>query len=254
MGLAIHEGGLRKPLGQGAAGETGRLQGQDDPRPAVAGAGRRASRRSARTSSRCRCPRSTQALQNGTVDGVEANLPLIYTASGTSRPSSSPATSTSGPSRPCSVINKAVYDGLTADQQTALTDAAANITEDSIEIFTTPGSTVAQDLVTAAIKYVIATEADKAALTQGGEGAISEPRPREPGLRDPDPGRSKEDPAGRRPRRRRSPRPRPGSASRPPDRLDPGPAAGRGMTGTPDPAPRGGRVGRCRRPPLGHES
>ena len=43
-----------------------------------------------------------QALQNGTVDGVEANLPLIYTAEVVrGRPSTSPATSTSGPSRPC---------------------------------------------------------------------------------------------------------------------------------------------------------
>ena len=44
------------------------------------------------------------------------------------------------------VINKAVWDGLSADQQDALTTAAANIAATSLKIFTTPGSTVAQDL------------------------------------------------------------------------------------------------------------
>ena len=71
------------------------------------------------------------------------------------------------------VINKAVYDGLTADQQTALTDAAANITANSIKIFTTPGSTVAQDLVNCGVKYLTATDADKAELAKAAQGAIT---------------------------------------------------------------------------------
>ena len=85
-------------------------------------------------------PEVTQALQNGTIDGVEANLPLIYTSQWYEQAKNVTGNVNFWPFPTVLVINKAVYDGLTADQQTALTDAAANITANSIKIFTTPGS------------------------------------------------------------------------------------------------------------------
>ena len=117
-------------------------------------------------------PEVTQALQNGTIDGVEANLPLIYTSQWYEQAKNVTGNVNFWPFPTVLVINKAVYDGLTADQQTALTDAAANITANSIKIFTTPGSTVAQDLVNCGVKYLTATDADKAALAKAAQGAI----------------------------------------------------------------------------------
>ena len=78
-----------------------------------------------------------QALQNGTVDGVEANLPLIYTQKWYEEAKYVTGNVNFWPFPTVLVVNKAVYDGLTADQQTALTDAAAKIAETSLEIFTT---------------------------------------------------------------------------------------------------------------------
>jgi TRAP-type C4-dicarboxylate transport system substrate-binding protein len=74
-------------------------------------------------------------------------------------------------------INKATWDGLSESQQQALTDAAANITQTSIDIFTAPGSTVAQDLVNCGIKYITAKPADIEGLTSAAEGAITKLAP-----------------------------------------------------------------------------
>ena len=74
-------------------------------------------------------------------------------------------------------INKAKYDSLTADQQAAITAAAANITRYSITIFTTPGSTVPQDLVNCGVKFVSSTDAQKAQLAKAGATAVSQLAP-----------------------------------------------------------------------------
>ena len=65
------------------------------------------------------------------------------------------------------VINKAVWDGLTRRPADGPDHAGGNIAAHSIKIFTTPGSTVAQDLVNCGVKYLYATDADKAAADQG---------------------------------------------------------------------------------------
>ena len=123
------------------------------------------------------------------MDGVEANLPLIYTQKWYEQAKNVTGNINFWPFPTVLVVNKAVYDGLTPEQQTALTDAAANITDTSIKIFTTPGSTVAQDLVNCGVKYVTAT----AGRHHGADQRVGErgerPGPREPGLRQADPGR-----------------------------------------------------------------
>ena len=115
-----------------------------------------------------------QALQNGTVDGVEANLPLIYLQKWYEQAKFVTGNVNFWPFPTVLVVNKAVYDGLSADQQTALTDAAANITASSIEIFTTPGSTVAQDLVNCGIEYVTSSPAQLTALQNASAAAVAE--------------------------------------------------------------------------------
>ncbi len=115
-----------------------------------------------------------QALQNGTVDGVEANLPLIYLQKwyevgqvrhrqrqllalpdgagrqqgGLRRPQRRPA---DGPDRRRRQHHEA-----------------------SIEIFTTPGSTVAQDLVNCGVEYVTSTPAQLTALQNASASAVAE--------------------------------------------------------------------------------
>ena len=173
VALAIHEGGLRKPLGVKP------LQGVDDyqgttiraPQSQVLAAGFQALGANVEP---LPLPDVYQALQNGTVNGVEANLPLIYLQKWYEQAKFVTGNVNFWPFPTVLVVNKAVYDGLSADQQTALTDAAANITASSIEIFTTPGSTVAQDLVNCGIEYVTSTPAQLTALQNASAGAVAQ--------------------------------------------------------------------------------
>ena len=183
-------------------------------------------------------PDVTQALQNGTIDGVEANLPLIYTQQWYEQAKYVTGNVNLWPFPTVLVINKAVWDGLSADQQNALTTAAAATSGPRrSKIFTTPGSTVAQDLVNCGVKYLYATDADKTQLTNAAKTAIQSSGPREPGLRHPDPGPAR--PCRPRRPRRPSPRPRPGSASHPRGRLALTPARTGDDRDHADPAPRG---------------
>jgi TRAP-type C4-dicarboxylate transport system substrate-binding protein len=122
-------------------------------------------------------PEVYQALQNGTVDGVEANLPLIYTQKWYEQAKYVTGNLNFWPFPTVLAINKAVYDGLTDAQKTALTDAAGNLTSESIKIFTTPGSTVAQDLVNCGVQYVTAKDADVAALAKAAQSSIAKLAP-----------------------------------------------------------------------------
>ena len=58
-----------------------------------------------------------------------------------------------------------------------ITDAAANITATSIKIFTTPGSTVAQDLVNCGIEYVSSTPQQLTELQNKSAGAVAQLAP-----------------------------------------------------------------------------
>ena len=174
VALAIHEGGLRKPFGA-----TKKLVSVDAfngttiraPQSQVLAAGFQAIGANVEP---LPLPDVYQSLQNGTVDGAEANLPLIYTQKWYEVGKYVTGNVNFWPFPTVLVVNKAVYDGLTADQQTALTDAAAGITKTSIEIFTTPGSTVAQDLVNCGIEYVTSTPAQLTALQNASASAVAQ--------------------------------------------------------------------------------
>ena len=172
VALAIHEGGLRKPFGKVPLASLADFKGKTirAPQSQVLSEGFKALGANVEP---LPLPDVYQALQNGTVDGVEANLPLIYTQKWYEVAKNVTGNVNFWPFPTVLVINKAVYDGLNADQQTALTDAAANITKESIDIFTTPGSTVAQDLVNCGIKYITAKPDDVAAMQKAAEGAIT---------------------------------------------------------------------------------
>jgi TRAP-type C4-dicarboxylate transport system substrate-binding protein len=174
--LAIHEGGLRKPFGKEQLASLADFKGATirAPQSQVLSEGFKAIGANVEP---LPLPEVYQALQNGTVDGVEANLPLIYTQKWYEQAKFVTGNINFWPFPTVLAINKGVYDGLTEAQQTALTDAAAGITQSSIDIFTAPGSTVAQDLVNCGIEYVIAKDADVAALTAAAEGAITKLAP-----------------------------------------------------------------------------
>jgi TRAP-type C4-dicarboxylate transport system substrate-binding protein len=177
VALAIHEGGLRKPFGaskklvsvESYQGTTIRA-----PQSQVLAAGFQALGANVEP---LPLPDVTQALQNGTVDGVEANLPLIYTQKWYEVGKYVTGNVNFWPFPTILVINKEVYDGLSAEQQQALTDAAGQITAASIAIFTTPGSTVAQDLVNCGIEYVSSTPAQLQALQDASASAVAQLSP-----------------------------------------------------------------------------
>ena len=100
MVLAVHEGGLRKPFGKEKLASARRLQGQDDPRAPVAGAGRRPrrarrQRRAAPAAGRLPGAPERHGGRRGGQPAADLHLQVVR-----GRPSTSPATSTSGPSRP----------------------------------------------------------------------------------------------------------------------------------------------------------
>jgi TRAP-type C4-dicarboxylate transport system substrate-binding protein len=174
--LAIHEGGLRKPVGTTRLASLADFQGKTirAPQSQVLAAGLRSIGANADP---LPLPEVYQALQNGTVDGIEANLPLVYTQKFYEQAKFITGNINFWPFPTVLAINKGVYDGLTEEQQQALNDAAANITKTSVDIFTAPGSTVAQDLVNCGVKFVNATDADLAALNKAAAGATDQLAP-----------------------------------------------------------------------------
>lgn len=174
--LAIHEGGLRKPLGKKPLASVADFKGTTirAPQSQVLSEGLSALGANLEP---LPLPDVYQALQTGTVDGVEANLPLIYLQKWYEQAKFVTGNINFWPFPTVLAVNKEVYDGLSAEQQTALTDAAGTITDTSIKIFTTPGSTVAQDLVNCGVEYVTATPADLAGLQEAAAGAITQLAP-----------------------------------------------------------------------------
>ena len=174
--LAIHEGGLRKPFGKAKLTSLAAFKGKTirAPQSKVLAAGLTALGANADP---LPLPDVYQALQNGTVDGVEANLPLIYLSKWYEVAKYITGNVNLWPFPTVLAINKAKYDSLTSDQQAAITSAAATITPYSIKIFTTPGSTVPQDLVNCGAVFVSSTDAEKADLAKAGATAVSQLAP-----------------------------------------------------------------------------
>ena len=214
MVLAIHEGGLRKPFGKVKLASLADFKGTTirAPQSKVLADGLSALGANADP---LPLPDVYQALQTGTVNGVEANLPLIYLSKWYEVAKYVTGNVNLWPFPTVLAINKAKYDSLTDDQQAALTSSAAGITDFSIKIFTTPGSTVAQDLVNCGAEFVSSTDAEKAGSRQGGRDRREPAGSREPGPSSSRSRRSRTRPRRRR-RRRRFPTTKTGACKPPP--------------------------------------
>lgn len=170
--LAIHEGGLRKPLGakkplvsvasfkgakiravQSKVLDTGltALGAEANPIP---------------------LPEVYQALQNGTVDGMEANLGLIATNKYYEVAKHVTANINLWPFPTALTINNAKFDALSEEDQKIITDAAAAVPAQSLEIFAAK-SDIPQNLVNCGVKFAIASPADLKALNQKAQAAYT---------------------------------------------------------------------------------
>jgi tripartite ATP-independent transporter DctP family solute receptor len=163
-GLAIHEGGLRKPLGVSkklvtlADFKNLKMRSVESP---VLSAGLQALGANPTT-----LPAQDifQAMQSHTVDGMEANLGLIQTFKLYEVAKYVTANVNLWPFPTVLIMNKAKFDGLSADQQKAITDAAALVPDFSIKIFTMPTTDLVKTLCGEGLKFAIAKPADIAAM------------------------------------------------------------------------------------------
>lgn len=169
--LAIHEGGLRKPLGVEPLVALADWKGKTirAPQSDVLAAGLQALGANADP---VPLPEVYTALQNGTVDGMEANFGLALTEKFYEVAPNFTANVNLWPFPTVLAINKEYYDSLEADQQEAITTAAANIGPASLEIFTQP-STFPQDLLNCDTKFLTATPQQLTQLTTAGQKATA---------------------------------------------------------------------------------
>ena len=176
--LTVHEGGLRKPFGKEKLASVADFKGKTirAPQSQVLADGLAALGANVEP---LPLPDVYQALQNGTVDGVEANLPLIYTSKWYEQAKFITGNVNFWPFPTALVVNKTVYDGLTADQQTALTDAAAPLADTSLAIFTNtnPPVNYPQELVNCGAEFIASTPAELTALQSAGQSAVSKLAP-----------------------------------------------------------------------------
>ena len=164
VGLAIHEGGLRKPLGVSkklvslADFQGLKMRSVESP---VLSAGLQALGANPTT-----LPTGEifTAMQNHTVDGMEANLGLIETFKLYEVAKYVTANVNLWPFPTVLIMNKDKFDGLSADQQKAITDAAALVPDFSIKIFTMPTTDLVAKLCGQGLKFAVATPTDLAAM------------------------------------------------------------------------------------------
>lgn len=172
-GLAIHEGGLRKPLGAKVAltspatfkGKTIRT-----PESPVLETGIRALGAD---------PTSIpvgdiySAMRDGTVDGMEANLGLVQTYKLYEVAKFVTMNVNLWPFPTVLVMNQAEFDRLSADQQEIITEAAEGIPGFSIDILTAP-SDLPKTLCDEGIKFAIATDQELAEFKKASDATIAE--------------------------------------------------------------------------------
>jgi tripartite ATP-independent transporter DctP family solute receptor len=163
-GLAIHEGGLRKPLSAGACLKAPadfkgvKIRSVESP-VLVDGL-------KALGANPTPLPLSDVylALKQGTVTAMEANLGLIYTQKFYEVSKCITGNVNLWPFPTVLGINQAKWDSLSAEEQGWLTDAAGKIDDTSISILTDPTSTLVADLCKTGMKFGTATKSDAAAL------------------------------------------------------------------------------------------
>lgn len=163
-GLAIHEGGLRKPLSAGACLKNPadfkgvKIRSVESPvlvdGLAALGA----------NPTPLPIGEVYLALDQGTVDAMEANLGLIFTQKFYEVSMCITANVNLWPFPTVLNMNTERFDSLSAEEQGWITDAAATIDDESIKVLTNPASTLVADLCATGIKFGVASPADATAL------------------------------------------------------------------------------------------
>lgn len=174
VGLGILEGGLRKPVGKTALKSVADFRGKKIRAPASK---IMVDTLKALGAEPVSMPLGdvAPALQNGTVDGLEANYGLIVTQKFNEGAKFVTADVSLWPFPAVVVINKAQWDGLSADQQKILSDAGKNLAKNSVESFTNPApdaTNFVQVLCDSGMTFVTAGEANRAALAKAAEPAL----------------------------------------------------------------------------------
>src|SRR5262249_36104879 len=167
VGLAIHEGGLRKPLGaKSPLAKPSQFKGKKlrAPPSVVLATGLRAL---GADPSPIAVTEVYQALQNGTVDGMEANLGLIQTNKYYEVAKYVTGNVNLWPFPTVLAINKNAGDRLSGQQRAWLRQAAAKVPGESINVFLKPAPTApnfTKELCSEGMTFVSASKADLAAL------------------------------------------------------------------------------------------
>lgn len=164
VGLAIHEGGLRKPLGAKkpittlADFKNLKIRSVQSP---VLQAGLEALGASPTP---IPVTEIYTSLRNGTVDAMESNLGLTQTFKLYEVAKFTTLNVNLWPFPTVLVMNKSVFDGLSDAQKTAITDAAKEIPSFSIGIFTDPKNNLIPTLCEEGHKFAAAKPADLQAM------------------------------------------------------------------------------------------
>jgi TRAP-type transport system periplasmic protein len=172
--LAIHEGGLRKPVGaKKALDSLAAFRGAKirAPQSQVLATGLRAFGAEADP---LPLPEVYQALQNGTVDGMEANLGLIATNKYYEVARFVTGNVNLWPFPTALTVNNAKFESLSDEDQELIRQAAAKVPAKSIEIVSAPGSQLPQQLVDCGVRFVNASQEDVAELQTAAEKAYTE--------------------------------------------------------------------------------
>jgi TRAP-type transport system periplasmic protein len=170
--LAIHEGGLRKPVGaKKPLDSVAAFRGTKirAPQSKVLAAGLQALGAEADP---LPLPEVYQALKNGTVDGMEANLGLIATNKFYEVAPNVTGNINLWPFPTALTINNAVMERLSEEDQQIIRDAAAKMPAKSIEIVST-GSQLPQQLVNCGVRFVTASPAEVQGLQARAEQAYT---------------------------------------------------------------------------------
>jgi TRAP-type transport system periplasmic protein len=166
VGLAIHEGGLRKPLGVSkklvSLADFQGLKMRSVEAPVLL-AGLRALGADPTT---LPVQEIFQAMQSHTVDAMEANLGLIQTYKLYEVARYVTANVNLWPFPTVLIMNKAKFDALSEDQQKAIMDAAALVPEFSIKIFTEPTTDLVKTLCDEGLKFAVAAAEDVGAMAE----------------------------------------------------------------------------------------
>jgi TRAP-type C4-dicarboxylate transport system substrate-binding protein len=172
-GLAIHEGGLRSPLGR----ENPLVSPADFDGLKIRAVESKVMSEGLKAlgaePTPLPLPDVYQALQSGTVDGMEANTGLTAGQKYYEVAKFFTGNVVFWPFPTVMVMNKDVWDGLDETQQGIIEDAAATTPGFIIDRLSGGDDPFAQNLANCGLEFVEATAEDKAALEEAGQSAIT---------------------------------------------------------------------------------